>query len=174
MSKFHTRGGCPRTAQLILVSGLGLLGGLSPAMADCQPRSGTQVEHIVVTYDGGWTFADGRKENELVVCEGNKAQLIFRMDPRYARSARIQTVSIVAADGSQAPVDEFVLPADESQGSAARDFRDNPSQSVSAQEITVLNNNRQAGVYEYTVKVKTNRGDIRSVDPTIRNGGGAN
>ncbi|MGD8976932.1 MAG: hypothetical protein PVG91_04950 [Gammaproteobacteria bacterium] len=171
---FNTHGGSPLTAHLILASGLWLLGGLTPAMADCQPHSGTQVEHIVVTYNGGWTFADGRKENELVVCEGNKAQLIFRMDPRHARSARIQTVSIVPTDGSKAPMDEFVVPANEAQGSAPLDFRDKPSQSVAAQKVTVLNNNRKAGVYDYTVQVRTSRGDIRSVDPKIRNGGGAN
>lgn len=174
MSHFHIHRGDPLALPLILASGLWLLGGLTPAMADCQPHSGTQVEHIVVTYDGGWTFADGRKENELVVCEGNKAQLIFRIDSRHAGSARIQSISIVPTDGAKAPVDEFVIPAEEAQGSAARDFRDNPSQTVSAQRATVLNNNRKAGIYDYTVMVRTSRGDVRSVDPKIRNGGGAN
>lgn len=174
MSHFHIRSDGPLAAPLILASGLWLLGGLTTAMADCQPRSGTQVEHIVVTYDGGWTFAEGRKENELVVCEGNRAQLIFRMDPRYAHAAKIQTISIVPADGSNAPVDEFVVPAGQTPGAPPKDFHDHPSQDFKSQKVTVQNNNRNAGLYDYAVKIKTSRGDVRTVDPKIRNGGGAN
>ena len=171
---FNTHGGSPLTAHLILASGLWLLGGLTPAMADCQPHSGTQVEHIDVIYDGGWTFAGGRKDNELVVCEGNRAQLIFRMDPGQASAARIHSISIVPTGGSESPVDEFVVPAGETPGSPAKDFHDHPSQNFNARQVTVRNNNRKAGVYDYAVRIKTRRGDIRTVDPKIRNGGGAN
>lgn len=167
------RSGCIQGLLSIVAVGVVVTTSTSEALAACAPNSGMQTEEIVVLYDGGWKLADDRKTEDIVICEGNKAELVFRVDPRYATKVRIHSVDIVAGDGGRAPRDEFVIPAAAGQ-SSSRDFRDATTQSVSATEVKVLNNNRKIGVYNYTVRIKTNRGDVRVVDPKIRNGGGAN
>ncbi len=143
------------------------------ALADCTPNSGMQTEEIVVIYQDGWTFADNRKDEDIVVCKGNTAELLFKIDPKHVRAARIHDIAIRAEGGGDAPADEFVIPPTDTQ-SATRDFNDKSTQAVAATEVKVVNKNRQEAVYDYTVRIKTNRGDVRVVDPKIRNGGGAN
>lgn len=124
-------------------------------------------------YQNGWTFAASRKEEDIVVGKGNTAELLFKIDPKCVRAARIHDIAIRAEGGTDAPADEFVIPPTDTQ-SANRDFSKKSTRSVAATAVKVVNKTRREAVYDYTVRIKTNRVDVRVGDPKIRNGGSAN
>lgn len=138
---------------------------------DPAPRTWHFCITVKMDGDGGWTLADDRKTKDIEVPPGDKARLLFEIDPDHRSDAWLAAISIARKDGSAPPRGEFVPERD-----PGKDFGETKKIALNGRPraYPVADSNQIKAKYDYEIWVGTTEGGEQSVDPGISNGGRQN